>query len=99
MTLLVIGTTVTTPRPRRAAVVLARSLLTTTAGRLLLASLPRDGSKSTCQISPRSIAEPVGGGDVPLVSRTARRRLRPCVAVVVLEVWITQHPDSCLDCG
>ena len=45
--LLVTGTMVTTPRPRRAAVALARSLLTTTAGRCLVASLPRTGSTST----------------------------------------------------
>src|SRR5580658_5922010 len=51
----VTGTTVTTPRPKRAAVTLAPSLLTTTAGRRLLASAPRTGSRSTRRISPRRI--------------------------------------------
>src|SRR2546428_4837124 len=51
----VIGSTVITPRPRRAATALAPSLLTMTAGRRLLASEPRPGSKSTTRISPRRI--------------------------------------------
>ena len=50
----VTGTTVMTPRLRRDAVMFAPSLLTITAGRRLLASEPRTGSKSICRISPRS---------------------------------------------
>ncbi|AAK44696.1 Putative uncharacterized protein [Mycobacterium tuberculosis variant bovis] len=53
--LLVTGTTGTTPRSRRIAAALALSLLTITAGRRIFAALPRAGSRSTCQISPRSI--------------------------------------------
>src|ERR1700749_1299830 len=49
----VTGTTVTTPRPRRVALALAASLLTTTAGRVVLASELRAGSKLTVTISPR----------------------------------------------
>src|ERR1017187_9417752 len=49
----VTGTTVTTPRPRRVAVALAASLLTTTAGRVLVASDPRAGSRLIVTISPR----------------------------------------------
>jgi hypothetical protein len=45
----VTGTTVTTPRPRRVAVALAASLLTTTADRVLLASHPRVGSRLTAR--------------------------------------------------
>ena len=51
----VTGTTVTTPRPRRVAVMFAPSLLTMIAGRRLFASEPIAGSKSTLWISPRSI--------------------------------------------
>ena len=43
-------------RTNRVAVVLAPSLLTITAGRRLLASAPRTGSKSTQRISPRRIS-------------------------------------------
>ena len=53
-------TVVTTPRPSRAAVALARSLLTMTAGRRLFASPGRAGSRSVRRISPRSINESVG---------------------------------------
>ena len=41
------GTTVTSPRPSRATMAFETSLLTMTAGRRLLASDPRLGSKST----------------------------------------------------
>ncbi len=41
---------------RGSPVALAMSLLTTTAGRLLLASDPRTGSRSTNRISPRRIS-------------------------------------------
>src|ERR1035441_9195409 len=54
----VTGTTVTTPRPSRVAVALAASLLTTTAGRVLLASDPRAGSRVTGAVSPRRIQLP-----------------------------------------
>lgn len=54
----VTGTTVMTPRLSRVAVALAASLLTTTAGRLLLASEPRAGSRLTVTISPRRIQLP-----------------------------------------
>lgn len=63
--LLVTGTTVTTQRPSRAAIEFARSLLTISAGRRLLASLPRAGSRSASRISPRSIGDPVGRGHTP----------------------------------
>jgi len=53
VTLLVTGTTVSTPRASRAAVALARSLLTVTAGRRLSVSLPRVGARSVSRISPR----------------------------------------------
>jgi hypothetical protein len=48
-----IGTTVTTPCPRRVAVALAASLLTTTAGRVFVARDPRAGSSLTTTMSPR----------------------------------------------
>jgi hypothetical protein len=51
----VTGTTVITPRPSRAAVALAASLLTTMAGRILLASDPIAGSRLTVTMSPRRI--------------------------------------------
>src|SRR5919109_989641 len=51
----VTGTTVTTPRPSRVAVMFAPSLLTITAGRRLAVSAPRVGSRSTILISPRRI--------------------------------------------
>src|SRR5208337_1999234 len=54
----VTGTTVITPRPSWAAVALAASLLTITAGRVLLASDPREGSRLTMTISPRRIQLP-----------------------------------------
>jgi hypothetical protein len=54
----VTGTTVITPRPSRAAVLLAASLLTTTGGRVLLAADPRAGSRSTVTISPRRTQVP-----------------------------------------
>src|SRR6266571_3561694 len=60
------GTTVITPRPRRAAAMLAPSLLTITAGRRLEASAPLTGSKSTKRISPLSIvAQTVGFRHIP----------------------------------
>ena len=70
----VTSTTVTTPRPRRCAVLLAPSLLTMTAGRCLSASAPRTGSRSTSRISPRRIrpARPQ-----PWVPRVRRRRPFP----------------------
>src|ERR1035437_7346686 len=54
----VTGTTVTTPRPRRVAAVLAASLLTRAAGRGLLASDPRAVSRLAVTISPRRIQLP-----------------------------------------
>ena len=56
--LLVTGTTVTTPRPSLEAAALARSLLTTIAGRRLFASLPRVGSRSTSRTSPAALVSP-----------------------------------------
>jgi len=56
----------TTPRPSCDAVALARSLLTTTAGRRLPAFAPAAGPRSTIRISPRSIgAETVTCGHFP----------------------------------
>src|SRR5690348_10297867 len=92
--LLVTGTTVTTPRPSRAAVAFARSLLTTTAGRCLFASLPRAGSKSTCQISPRSITETVVCRRVPERIVAVVGPFSPGVAVVVLEFGMPEHADG-----
>lgn len=59
------GNTVITPRPSHAALALARSLLTITTGRRVVAALPRGGSKSVKRISPRSFEEPVRGGGFP----------------------------------
>ena len=59
---------------------LALSLLTTTAGRRLLASLPRTGSNSTSQMSPRRIAQSVGGGLAPVGDVTGVRPFRPGVS-------------------
>jgi hypothetical protein len=61
----VTGTIVTMPRPKRSAVAFARSLLTITAGRRLLASAPSTGSRSVRRISPRRIREPVCQGGFP----------------------------------
>ncbi len=55
------------PRPSRVAVALAASLLTTTAGRVLLASDPRAGSGLTVTISPwrMSASQAVRGDRLP----------------------------------
>src|SRR5215469_8721526 len=84
----VTGTTVITPRPRRAAAALAASLLTTTAGRILLASDPRAGSRLTWTISPRrtSVAKAVACGDFPRLGVTGRAPGRPRLLVRVLEL-------------
>src|ERR1700756_3787302 len=97
--LLVTGTIVTTPRPSREAVAFARSLLTTTAGRRLFTSLPRAGLKSTCQISPRSITEPVARGVLPHVALTGLRPLRPGVAIVLFEGGVAEHANRSLNGG
>src|SRR5579884_1753610 len=94
--LLVTGTTVITPRPSRAAVALARSLLTITAGRRLLASLPRTGSKSTCQISPRRIPEPVVRGVLPNLVLAGCRPLRPSFVVVIFQSGVAEHTNRTL---
>src|ERR1700682_265170 len=96
-TLLVTGTTVTTPRPSRVAVALARSLLTTTAGRALFASLPRPAPTTTCHISPRSITEPITGDVLPRIHFACIRPFRPGIAVVVLQRGVSQHANSALN--
>src|ERR1700757_1360035 len=89
--LLVTGTTVTIPRPRRVAAALARSLLTMTAGRCVLASLPRAGSRSTCHTSPRSIDDAVPGRGFPVLALLISRPLRPRFGVILLKVGVAQH--------
>src|SRR5664279_2054229 len=91
LTLLVTGTTVTTPRPSRAAVAFALSLLTITAGRRLLDSLPRTGSRSTSRISPRRIGQSVRGHVLPGSLVTGRRPLFPGARVVDVELHPTQQ--------
>src|SRR5262249_41349601 len=77
----VTGTTVITPRPRRAAVALAASLLTTTAGRILLASDPSVGARFTVTISPRRIFKCPGRlwrqCPRPVLPHCPRTRMRP----------------------
>jgi hypothetical protein len=70
----VTGTTVTTPRPRRTAVVFAPSSLTITAGRRLSASAPLSGSGSTSRISPRRTTAAWWMG---LSRPSKRRKIRP----------------------
>src|SRR4051794_2758240 len=96
-TLLVTGTIVTTPRPRRAATALARSLLTSTAGRRLFASLPRTGSRSTSRISPRRIGHAVRGCRLPRRLLTGGLPLLPRSGVVMLEIGLPQQPQCVLD--
>ena len=69
----VTGTTVTTPRPNRSAVLFAPSLLTMTAGRRLFDSDPTTGSRSTQRISPRRTNRVRQSTSSP----TALRRLGP----------------------
>ena len=90
--MLVTGITVTTPLPRRVAVALALSLLTTTAGRRLSASLPREGSKSATRISPLSTSQPVAECGLPNLVLAGFGPLLPGFRVVTLEVWV--HPVS-----
>src|SRR4029453_5660441 len=87
---------VTTPRPRRAAVALARSLLTITPGRRLFASLPCAGSRSIRRISPRSIGHPVCDGPLPEGLFAGCLPLLPCGGVSLVEVLLAKQPDRAL---
>ncbi len=94
VTLLVMGTTVTTPRPKRAAVALARSLLTTIAGRRLSASLPRAGSRSISRTSPRRICEPVAHCALPRGSLPRGPPALPRCGVVPLQIGVPKEADG-----
>src|SRR5215813_13164326 len=85
-----------TPRPRRVAAALAASLLTTTAGRVLLASDPRAGSRLTWTISPRrtSVSQAVTGGGFPRLGVAAGAPGRPCLLVRVLKLAGPQQPHG-----
>jgi len=99
-TLLVTGTMVMTPRPCRAALALALSLLTITAGRRWLASLPRTGSRSVRRISPRSMKESVGCGDIPRRSVPRGFPLVPGCRIRLFEFRVALQPDRVLNrCG
>src|ERR1700737_4905787 len=71
----VTGTTLITPPPRRGATVFAPSLLTMMAGRRLVVSEPRLGSKLTTRISPRRIRKE--GHQRRWTPITSPRRLPP----------------------
>src|SRR6478609_3660366 len=98
-TLLVMGTTVTTPRPNCAATVLAWSLLTMTAGRRLSASPGRAGARSVSRTSPRRIGEPVGTGRLPVGGVTRGHPLVPGSRIGVLERGVPEPADGALDRG
>src|SRR5215471_14685545 len=92
----VTGTTVITPRPRRVAAALAASLLTTTAGRIFLASDPRAGSRLTWTISPRrtSVGQAVAGGGGPCPRIIAGTPGGPGLLVCVFKLAGPQEPDG-----
>src|SRR5580692_11286929 len=87
---------VMTPRPRRSAEVFAPSLLTITAGRRLFASLPRAGARSTRQISPRRIAEPVTDRLHPHFLLASDRPFHPGFVVVVFKRGVSEHANRTL---
>src|SRR5215471_1906994 len=94
----VTGTTVITPRPRRVAVALAASLLTTTAGRILFASDPRLGSRLTWTISPRrtSVSKTVACGGFPCFGVTGAPG-GPCLLVRAFKLAGPQQPHGLVD--
>src|SRR4051812_25197680 len=85
-----------TPRPRRVAVRFAASLLTTTAGRRLLAPEPRAGSRSTALMSPRLIGHhPVAGGPIPQPRLVGGGPFLPCGLVRDAQFCPAKH-SNCL---
>jgi hypothetical protein len=96
----VTGTMVITPRPKRAAVELAPSLLTMTAGRRLFASAPLTGSKSTRRISDRCISrETVADNRFPRFFLAGQFPLDECLLVGGTELGPPQKAHGLMQHG